>query len=96
MKEAELIEKNPFKRVSEPKTNDESRKSYISEEYTFRAMDYAPTWEWKLIIALWRFGGLRRASEPLRLTWSDILWDKSLILVNSSKTKSSRFVPIGD
>ena len=94
MKEAELIEKNPFERVSEPKINDVSRKSYISEEYTFRAMEYAPTWEWKLIIALWRFGGLRRASEPLRLKWSDVLWDKSLMLVNSSKTKSSRFVPI--
>ena len=78
--------------VKEPQENDESRKTYVSQEYVERAMEYAPTWEWKLIIALWRFGGLRR-NEPLLLRWEDVLWDKQIIRVKSSKTKSDRIFP---
>ncbi|MGL4942883.1 MAG: tyrosine-type recombinase/integrase [Thermoguttaceae bacterium] len=46
------------------------------------------------MIALWRFGGLRRCCEVLRLRWTDVIWDKSMLRVHSTKTKSERFVPI--
>ena len=35
-----------------------------------------------------------RLNEPLLLKWSDILWDKQLILVRSNKKKDERLVPI--
>ncbi|MCL2119965.1 MAG: site-specific integrase [Planctomycetaceae bacterium] len=61
-------------------------------------MEYAPDAEWRLIIALWRFGGLRRFSEVLRLKWEHILWDQGKIIVPSSKTerhgKAMRVIPI--
>ena len=43
--------------------------------------------EWRLIIALWRFAGLRAVSEVLMLKWEDILWDQKLIMVHSPKTE---------
>ncbi|MGL4942226.1 MAG: hypothetical protein ACRC46_03425 [Thermoguttaceae bacterium] len=39
------------------------RKEYISAEYALRAMEYAKCAEWRLVVALWRFGGLRRCWE---------------------------------
>jgi integrase len=46
-------------------------------------MEYAPDAEWRLMIALWRFAGLRAASEVLMLKWEDILWDQKLIIVRA-------------
>ena len=64
-------------------------------------MEYAPDAEWRLIIALWRFGGLRRSSEVLRLKWEHVLWDQGKIIVPSPKTaihegKEQRIIPIFD
>jgi integrase len=42
--------------------------------------------EWRLILALARFGGLR-VSEIFGLKWADIDWGKHTILVHSSKTE---------
>jgi len=55
--------------------------------------------EWRLALALARFGGLRIPSELVPLTWADILWDTSKIRVRSPKTehhegKAERWVPI--
>jgi hypothetical protein len=70
------------------------RKEYIAAGYCLEAMKFATNWEWKLLIALWRFAGLRRACEPIRLKWSHVLWEKRLIYVYSSKTGKGRYVPI--
>ena len=94
MQDMEMISSNPFKSVREVPVDETDRKDYIPAEYCLKAMEYAPSAEWKLLIALWRFGGLRRSCEPLRLRWSDIDWGKRLIRVYSSKTKRERFVPI--
>lgn len=94
MQKAEFIHENPFENVKESPADETDRKDYISAEYCLKAMEFASNWEWRLLIALWRFGGLRRACEPLRLRWSDIHWEKKLIHVYSSKTGEERHVPI--
>jgi integrase len=96
MQEDELILRNPFAKVKEPPTPESNRKCYIPAEYCLTAMEFAPTLEWKVLIALWRFLGLRRASEPLRLRWADVDWDNMLIRVYASKTSTIRYVPIFD
>jgi hypothetical protein len=58
-----------------------------------------PDVEWKLIIALARYGGVRVPSEVLALRWGDVLWDQSKILIRASKTehhvgKESRLIPL--
>ena len=58
-----------------------------------RAIEAAPDAEWRLIIALSRFGGLRCPSEHLALRWEDVLWDRNRFFVPSPKT-GGRWVPI--
>ena len=72
--------------------------SITLEEYR-RLLDASPCQDWRVIIALARYGGLRAPSEVLRLRWSDINWEKSRFYVSSSKTeryegKESRVVPL--
>jgi|GEM_PF-6535189 len=94
MHKDELIRENPFEDVKELPADETKRKEYITTEYCRKAMKFAHNAEWQLLIALWRFAGLRRACEPLRLRWSNILWEKRLIHLYSSKTGEERYVPI--
>jgi hypothetical protein len=59
----------------------------------------APDVQWRAIIALARYGGLRTPSETLLLRWSDINWERGRMLVRSIKTehqegKASRITPL--
>jgi integrase len=85
--EHELIEKNPFAKVKIKKTM-KDRKRFISPEDTAKLLDNCPPGsDWRLIIALARWGGMRCPSEVLSITWADIDWDKSRIRVTSPKTE---------
>ena len=93
-----VIESNPFKNVKQRPDYGEERKVYIPAKVIHKVMEYAPDAEWRLIIALWRFGGLRSTSEVLRLKWEHVLWDQGKIAIPSCKTKrygkGERFIPI--
>ena len=52
-----------------------------------RVIDACPDVEWRLIVALARFAGLRCPSEVLRLTWNDVHWDIDRFTVHASKTE---------
>ena len=98
LKEKGDIPSNPFKKFAKKAPVDETRNLYIAEETILKVMEYAPDAEWRLIIALWRFAGLRAVSEVLMLKWSDILWDQEKIVVHSPKTehhegKDTRIIP---
>ena len=81
------IPRNPFVGLAKKVDTDDARNKYIDEETILKIMEYAPDAEWRLMIALWRFAGLRAASEVLSLKWEDILWDQKMIMVPSPKTK---------
>ena len=58
-----------------------------------------PDAQWRLIIALSRYGGLRCPSEHLALTWGDVDWERNRLNVRSPKTEhyrggESRAVPL--
>ena len=82
-----IVPSNPFSGLAKKGDIDETRNKYIDEETILKVMEYAPDAEWRLIIALWRFAGLRAVSEVLMLKWEDILWDQKLIMVHSPKTE---------
>ena len=88
MVEKEIISRNPFKGLVQKVAVDDRRNQYISEETVLQVMEYAPDAEWRLIIALWRFAGLRAVSEVLTLKWEDVLWDQKKIMVRSPKTEN--------
>lgn len=95
MRKSGFITSNPFDGILQKRNADkkDERKRYIPEEYVLRALEYAPTLEWKLIICLWRYCGLRR-NEPLLLKVEDIHFDRRRMFLYASKTNEVREIPI--
>ena len=100
-----LIHVNPFAEVRKPlknimsSRNNRSRQRFISQEVISDVLGAAPDAEWRLIIVLARYGGLRTPSEVLSLRWRDIEWDRQRMYVTSPKTEhhddgEGRLVPI--
>ncbi len=94
-----LIEANPFVELKSAVMGNPDRFHFVSVEETQAVLDACPNAEWRLIIALARYGGLRCPSEHLALKWEDVLWDQNKMLVTSPKTehhegKASRWVPL--
>jgi integrase len=82
----ELIAKNPFAKVKIKKTM-KDRKQFINPADAQKLIDVAPDQDWRLIIALARWGGLRCPSEVLSVTWADVDWEKGRLRVTSPKTE---------
>ncbi len=62
-------------------------------------IEACPDYQWRLLVALARYGGLRVPSEAPALTWDCILWDNKRIRVKSPKTEhhaghDERFIPL--
>lgn len=93
-----LVAENPFEGVNvAPEMAD--RQSYVSVDDTLSLLDAATDHDWRTIIALSRFGGLRCPSEVLSLKIADINWHAGKMLVTAPKTerhpgKGTRTVPI--
>jgi integrase len=94
-----LVPTNPFDGVTGGPKSNPSRLRFITREVTQRILDACPDAEWRLLVALARYGGLRTPSESLSLRWSDIDWAKARMVIRSSKTEhrpggDSRVCPI--
>jgi integrase len=98
---AKWITANPFADFKAGSQENASRKHFIDRATVDKVMDACPSLEWKAIVALARYGGLRIPSELQELTWRDVDWDprSGRLLVRSPKTeahegKGSRYVPL--
>jgi integrase len=93
-----LIELNPFQDIKAGRQQNEARLEFIDRARIEKVIDACPSAEWRLIVALARYGGMRTPSETLGLKWSDIDWANSKMTVPSPKTehqhKPYRIVPI--
>lgn len=93
-----FIDKSPFEGVAVGKATNDDRRVFVSREVTQRVLDKCPDWQWRLVFALARYGGLRCPSEIALLKWSDIHWDAERFTATSPKTqrygKAARVVPI--
>ena len=95
-----IITENPFADMKGlgNKANRE-RDYFLSRSDTQKVLDSCPDAQWRLIVALARFGGLRTPSETLVLRWADVDWVKSRMTIRSPKTEhhtggESREIPI--
>ena len=94
-----MIGSNPFGHLKglTVKGNAE-RFRFVTLEEIQSVIDVAPCAEWRAIIALARYGGLRTPSETLALKWSDIDWERQRIRIPSPKTehcgKAFRVAPL--
>ena len=82
-----LITENPFIGLPAPEQVNESREFFVPLETAYDVIGACPDNQWKLIFALARFGGLRTPSEVLRLSWSDVDWERNRITVRAPKTE---------
>ncbi|MBP85458.1 MAG: integrase, partial [Planctomycetaceae bacterium] len=95
----ELIQGNPFAKLVSSPVGNESRQYFVSRDAMAKVLDEAPDAEWRLIIALSRFGGLRCPSEHLALTLDDVDWERGRVHITSPKTArhaghESRTIPL--
>ncbi len=94
-----MISINPFEGVRGGSQTNRERMYYLTPEDAHKLIEGAPDADWRCIIALARFGGLRCPSEVLGVRWSDIYWDQNRMIVRSPKTerhvgKGERMVPL--
>ena len=82
-----LIESNPFEGLKVAKGKNRSREFFVTREMTAKIIEACPDSQWRLIVALARFGGLRCPSEVLALTWDHVDWEKKRLRVPSQKTE---------
>jgi len=82
-----LIAENPFTEVAAPAQVNTARSHFVTREVTEQVLSACPDNEWRLIVALSRYGGLRCPSEHLALRWGDIDWENQRIKVPSPKTE---------
>ena len=94
-----LIVSNPFADVASAATSTTDRQRFITRDETARLLEACPNVDWRVIVSLCRFGGLRSPSEVLCLRWQDVNWERERMRVRSPKTehhvgKASREVPL--
>lgn len=94
-----LVPSNPFTELKSSAKGNEKRQYFVSLEDTQKVIEACPDSQWRLIVALCRYGGVRCPSEVLPLTWGDVHWDQSRITIHSPKTEhheggESRLIPL--
>jgi integrase len=82
-----LIDENPFAGMKglQVRGSDERRR-HISHDWIERVLRACPNADWRLLVVLLRYGGLR-PSEACNLRWENIDWDKRRIRVPCEKTE---------
>jgi len=93
-----LFPENPFVDLESAIRGNRVRFKYVTREEIAAVISACPDADWRLLVALARFAGLRTPSESLSLKWQDIDWEKDRIRITSPKTehhlgKGERWIP---
>jgi hypothetical protein len=82
-----FVTDNPFDGLSALVRPDKDRQHYIDPETISAVLQACPDAQWRALVSLARYAGLRVPSEIKGLRWSDIAWDRSRFTVRSPKTE---------
>jgi integrase len=91
-----LIDENPFRKLKSTSLAATTR-HYVTPEDTHSLLEACPGIQWKLLVGLARYAGLRVPSEAFAITWSMVDWDKKALSIPSKKTRryaESRVMPV--
>lgn len=95
-----ILKENPFKGVVAGGQTNEERLRFVSQTEIEQVIAGENCVQWRCLIALARYGGLRTPSEPYQIKLSDVDWSENEIVIRSAKTKRQgkalRRVPIFD
>lgn len=94
-----LMASNPFADLRAGSQSNPERSFYVPVDSIRAILDECPDDQWRVIIALSRFAGLRCPSEVVLIRWGDINWERGRLTVRSPKTEGHdghavRLVPI--
>jgi integrase len=94
-----LMPSSPFAELRAGSQSNPDRSYYVTREAIGAILDACSDHEWRAIVSLSRFGGLRCPSELVALRWSDVNWQRGRLTVRSPKTArheghAVRVVPI--
>lgn len=97
--EFRLIDSNPFAKLPTAVRSESDRIVYVSKHDTERVIEAASDAEFRLLIALCRYAGLRNPSETLSLRWEHVDFANDRMTVPSPKTehhpgRATRVVPL--
>ncbi len=96
-----LIASNPFEDLKAGSQANPERAHYVTPETIAAVLDKCPDDQWRAVVALTRYAGLRCPSEIVGLRWGDVNWERGRLTVRSPKTAGHgeahavRVVPIG-
>ncbi len=98
-KDCRLIDANPFATVKAGSQKNTKRKHFVGRDVIDKVLAACPDNDWRLVVVLARYAGLRIPSELERLTWSDVDWHGSKITIRVPKKEhidghETRVVPI--
>ena len=96
-----IVKASPFEDLKVGSQVNSERSFYISREVISEVLEQCPNIQWRAIVGLTRYAGLRCPSELQQLKWSDIDWSKKLLTVRSPKTAhhaghAVRMVPVSE
>ena len=80
-----ILSANPFDGFRKSLKGLVARKQLVPRDDIMRVLDACPDEEWRCLVALSRFGGLRVPSEALSLRWSDVDWNRNTIRIPCPK-----------
>lgn len=94
-----LIPSSPFADLRAGSQSNPERAHYVDADTIHAILAACPDDQWRAIVALSRFAGLRCPSEIVALRWGDVNWERGRLTVRSSKTAGHeghavRVVPI--
>ena len=90
---SEIITKSPFDNMATHAVENEARMIYISNDRVMNLLDSIECQHLRTVLALCRFGGLRRHETAL-IAWDDIDFRKGSVVVRSNKTPARRVCPL--
>ena len=90
---AKVITENIFAGTFERREANDNRQYFVTVEMIEQVMAACPDAEWRLIVALARYGGLRVPSELMGIRWCDVDWGEKRLTVDSPKNAGKRGCP---
>lgn len=83
-----VVASNPFDHIKDVVKSNPKRRVFVPGDVVAKVIEVAQDPQWKLLIALARWGGLRIPSEALRLTWADVDFLNNRFIVRATKTEA--------
>ncbi len=81
-----LIASNPFADLRTGSQANPDRSRFVTPESIRAILAACPDDQWRAIVALSRYAGLRCPSEIVALRWGDVNWERGRLTVRSPKT----------